>query len=106
LGRQSTLKCEDLELDIATRTVTRAGQRLDLSPREFDLLRYLVERQGQVVTRSMLSRDVWKYNSRVTPIDNVVDVQMSRLREKVDKPYRTSLISTVRGVGFRIGAPE
>lgn len=106
LGRQPTLKCQDLELDLANRTATRAGQRLDLSPREFDLLRYLLERQGQVVTRSMLSRDVWKYNSRVTPIDNVVDVQMSRLREKVDKPYATSLINTVRGVGFTIGAPE
>jgi DNA-binding response OmpR family regulator len=106
LGRQPVLRCEDLELDVATRTATRAGQRLDLSPRELDLLRYLLERRGQVVTRSMLSRDVWKYNSRVTPIDNVVDVQMSRLRDKVDKPYATHLIQTVRGVGFRMGAPE
>ncbi len=106
LGRQSTLQCEDLELDAGQRIATRAGQPLDLSPREFDLLRYLLERQGQVVTRSMLSRDVWKYNSRVTPIDNVIDVQMSRLRDKVDKPFATNLISTVRGVGFRIGAPE
>lgn len=106
LGRQSKLKCEDLELDVAKRIVTRAGQALDLSPREFDLLRYLLERQGQVVTRSMLSRDVWKYNSRVTPIDNVIDVQMSRLRDKVDKPFATALINTVRGVGFAIGAPE
>ena len=106
LGRQSTLRCEDLELDTANRTATRAGQRLDLSPREFDLLHYLLERQSQVVTRSMLARDVWKYNSRVTPIDNVIDVQMSRLRDKVDKPYTTGLIHTVRGVGFRIGPPE
>jgi len=106
LGRQTTLNCQDLELDLATRTATRAGQRLDLSPREFDLLRYLLERQGQVVTRSMLSRDVWKYNSRVTPIDNVIDVQMTRLRDKVDKPFATGLIHTVRGVGFRIGAPQ
>lgn len=106
LGRQSTLTCEDLNLDSAKRAAVRAGQLLDLSPREFDLLRYLLERQGQVVTRSMLSRDVWKYNSRVTPIDNVIDVQMSRLRDKVDKPFPKNLIQTVRGVGFTIGATE
>jgi DNA-binding response OmpR family regulator len=106
LGRQTVFKCADLELDNGTRTAVRAGQALDLSPREFDLLRYFLERQGQVITRSMLARDVWKYNSRVTPIDNVIDVQMSRLREKLDKPCAAPLIHTVRGVGFSIGAPE
>lgn len=106
LGRQATFKCKDLEMDIAHRTVARAGRALDLSPREFDLLKYLLEHQGQVVTRSMLARDVWKYTSRVTPIDNVIDVQMSRLREKVDKPYEISLIQTVRGVGFTVGVAE
>ena len=104
LGRQSALACEDLTLDITSRTSTRAGDVLELSPREFDLLQYLLEHRGEVVTRSMLARDVWKYNSRATPIDNIVDVQMSRLREKVDKPYEVSLIKTVRGVGFTLGA--
>lgn len=106
LGRQSTLACADLELDITNRSARRAGQLLNLSPREFELLRYLLERQGQVVTRSMLAREVWKYTSRVTPIDNIIDVQMSRLREKVDKPCPVGLIQTVRGVGFTIGTPS
>jgi len=103
LGRQTTLKCEDLELDVIGRTATRAEDTLDLSPREFNLLQYLLEHQGQVVTRSMLAHDVWKHNSRVTPIDNIIDVQMSRLREKVDKPYEIHLVRTVRGVGFTMG---
>jgi DNA-binding response OmpR family regulator len=74
-----------------------------LSPREFDLVSYLLEHRGEVVTRSMLARDIWKYTSRATPIDNVIDVQMSRLRDKVDKPFAAALIQTVRGVGFRMG---
>jgi DNA-binding response OmpR family regulator len=104
-SRQARISCGDLDLDTDIRSATRAGQAINLSPREFDLLLYLVERQGQVITRSMLARDVWKYTSRVTPIDNVIDVQMSRLRDKVDKPFPAALIRTVRGVGFSIGAP-
>jgi DNA-binding response OmpR family regulator len=104
-ARQNRITCGDLELDMTARAASRTGQVLNLSPREFDLLVYLVERQGQVITRSMLARDVWKYASRATPIDNVIDVQMSRLRDKVDKPFETALIRTVRGVGFSIGAP-
>lgn len=103
LGRQSVLSCEDLHVDAVRRTATRAGTQLDLSPREFDLLAYLIDHHGEVVTRSMLARDVWKYHSRVTPIDNIVDVQVSRLREKVEKPFGTPLIHTVRGVGFVMG---
>ena len=106
LGRQSTLCCEDLEMDLAGRSAKRAGQNLDLSPREFDLLWYLLDHQGEVVTRSMLAENVWKYTSRVTPIDNIIDVQVSRLREKVDKPFDTQLIRTVRGVGFTLGKNE
>lgn len=106
LGRQPTLTCADLELDPLNRTAVRAGKTLDLSPREFDLLHYLVERRGQVVTRSMLAHDVWKYTSRATPIDNIIDVQVSRLREKVDKPFGVGLIRTVRGVGFTVGPSE
>jgi two-component system, OmpR family, copper resistance phosphate regulon response regulator CusR len=105
LGRESTLRCEDLELDTTGRVVSRAGQAIDLSPREFDLLKYLLEHRGQVVTRSMLARDVWKYTSRVTPIDNIIDVQVSRLRDKVDKPFGTALIRTIRGVGFTLEEP-
>ena len=106
LGRQSTITCEDLQLDLMNRTVFRSGREVELSPREFDLLQFLLEHRGEVVTRSMLAQNVWKYNSRVTPIDNIIDVQISRLREKVDKPYDRHLISTVRGVGFTIGADE
>jgi DNA-binding response OmpR family regulator len=70
------------------------------------LLQYLLEHQGQVVTRSMLAAEVWKYTSRVTPIDNIIDVQMSRLRDKIDKPFGTPLIQTVRGVGFTLREPS
>jgi len=106
MGRQSTLTCHDLELDIPTRVVKRAGTLLELSPREFQLLQYLLEHQGEVVTRLMLAEDVWKYTSRVTPIDNIIDVQISRLREKIDKPFGTHLIKTVRGVGFQMNGGE
>lgn len=106
LGRMELLSCADLALDTTHRTVSRAGQALDLSPREFDLLHYLLEHQGQVVTRSMLAQDVWDYQSRVTPIDNIIDVQMSRLREKIDKPFPVNLIKTVRGVGFTLAESE
>ena len=106
LGRQTTLRCDDLVMDLTERKATRSGNIIGLSPREFDLLHYLMEHQGQVVTRSMLARDVWKYQSRATPIDNVIDVQMSRLREKVDKPHAKSLIQTVRGVGFLLGGVD
>jgi len=106
LGRQSVLSCQDLELDITTRMVTRAGAALELSPREFELLQYLLEHQGEVVTRPMLAENVWKYTSRVTPIDNIIDVQISRLREKVDNPFETHLIKTVRGVGFQMNGGE
>ena len=105
LGSQRTLSCADLEVDLSTRHATRAGQILDLSPREFDLLSYLVQLQGEVVTRSMLAADVWNYTSRATPIDNVVDVQISRLRDKLDKPFDAPLLETVRGVGFRLRPP-
>lgn len=103
LGRQATVRFEDLEISLSDRAAIRSGEPLRLSPREFDLLKYLLDHQGQVVTRSMLARDVWKYDSRATPIDNVIDVQMSRLREKVDKPHDRALIRTVRGVGFILG---
>ena len=101
------LKAQDLEMDLVTHAVTRAGQVLDLTAREFELLEYLLRHQNQLVSREMLARDVWKETSRATPIDNVVDVHVARLRKKVDREFRTKLIHTVRGVGFtlRYGDP-
>jgi DNA-binding response OmpR family regulator len=102
-GRQEDvlrLKLADLEMDLVTHTATRAGDVLDLTPMEFNLLEYLLRHQGRVVSREMLTRDVWHETERVTPIDNVIDVHLTRLRRKVDQPYEAKLIHTVRGVGF------
>lgn len=94
------LRIADLELDIPGRIVMRAGQRLDLTAREFDLLEYLVRNQGHVVSREMLARDVWKEVDRHTPLDNVIDVHVARLRGKIDERFDKKLVHTVRGVGF------
>ena len=96
------LKIHDLEVDMASRTVTRGGGKLDLTPREFDLLEYLLRNQGRVVSREMLARDIWKETARHTPLDNVIDVHMARLRRKVDEPFEKKLVQTVRGVGFLV----
>ena len=96
------LKVNDLEMDMATRTVARGGAKLDLTPREFDLLEYLIRNQGRVVSREMLARDIWKETARHTPLDNVIDVHMARLRRKVDEPFEKKLVQTVRGVGFLV----
>ena len=92
-----------LEVDPDRRAVTREGSRIDLTPREFDLLEYLARNQGRVVSREMLARDVWKETARATPLDNVIDVHIARLRRKVDDPFGTKLLQTVRGVGFILG---
>jgi two-component system copper resistance phosphate regulon response regulator CusR len=94
------LRIGDLEVDVVGRTVTRAGQQLDLTAREFELLEYLVRHQGHVVSREMLTRDVWKETGRHTPLDNVIDVHVARLRRKVDDQFNQKLVHTVRGVGF------
>ena len=78
----------------------RGDRLLELTGREFDLLEYLLRHQGHLVSREMLARDVWKEPRRATPIDNVIDVQMTRLRRKVDADGTARLIHTVRGVGF------
>ena len=96
------LKLSDLELDLSSRTVRRAGATLDLTPREFDLLEYLLRNQGRVVSREMLARDIWKETTRHTPLDNVIDVHMARLRRKIDEPFEKKLVQTVRGVGFML----
>ena len=92
----------DLTLDLLSRRVERANQPLDLRPREFALLEYLLRHPGQVVSREMLARDVWKELSRGTPLDNVIDVNVARLRKKVDHGFPVKLLQTVRGVGFVI----
>jgi DNA-binding response OmpR family regulator len=88
------------EVDPVTRTVLREGIRLELTVREFELLEYLARNKGRVVSREMLARDVWKEPGRATPLDNVIDVHVARLRKKLDDPFAIKLLHTVRGVGF------
>lgn len=96
------LRLADLELDSLSHAVSRGGQGIDLTTREFELLEYLLRRQGQVVSREMLARDVWKEPSRGTPLDNVIDVHITRLRKKIDQGFDSRLIHTIRGVGFMV----
>ena len=97
---ESILRLEDLELDRVRHTAARAGRPLDLTAREFEILEYMMLQGDRVVSREMLTREVWKESLRYTPIDNVIDVQIARLRRKVDDPYPRKLLRTVRGVGF------
>ena len=101
-----TLRLEDLSINTRTRTAVRGDRPLDLSAREFDLLLYFVENTGQIVSREMLARNVWKENSRFTPLGNVIDVQIARLRKKLDDSFSTKLLHTVRGLGFSLRGPE
>jgi two-component system copper resistance phosphate regulon response regulator CusR len=94
------LSVADLALDVTTREATRGGRTLDLTAREFELLEYLVRHRGVIVSREMLARDVWHEPRRGTPLDNVIDVHIARLRKKVDHDFEIKLIQTVRGVGF------
>jgi DNA-binding response OmpR family regulator len=96
----SSLHLADLRLELDGRTAMRAGKKLELTAREFDLLEYLLVNRGSVVSREMLARDVWKQMMRYTPLDNVIDVQMTRLRRKLDGDSEQKLLHTVRGVGF------
>ena len=97
------LSCDDLQLDTRARAAVRGGKHISLTPREVDILEYLLRYQGQVVTREMLERDVWKQNRRFTSLDNVIDVQIMRLRRKVDEEGQSRLLHTLRGVGYRLG---
>ena len=103
-AERSDVSVGDLTIDLVARRVRRAGRELDLTPREFDLLAYLARRPGATVSREMLERDVWRVTARMTSLDNVIDVHIAHLREKVDRPFPTRLIHTVRGVGFRMSA--
>jgi two-component system, OmpR family, copper resistance phosphate regulon response regulator CusR len=89
-----------LEIDPIRRAVNREGRRIDLTAREFEVLEYLARNHDRVVSREMLAREVWKENARATPLDNVIDVHVARLRRKMDDPFQTKLLHTVRGVGF------
>ena len=100
------LTAGDLEVDLISRRVMRAGRPVELTVREFELLEYLLRHQGQVVPREALARDVWKETARTTPLDNVIDVHIARLRRKVDAEHRVKLIHTVRGVGFLLREEE
>jgi DNA-binding response OmpR family regulator len=100
------LKVADLEMDLVARRVVRADRSIDLTGREFELLEYLLRHRGHLVSREMLARDVWKEPRRATPLDNVIDVQMARLRRKVDPDDAARLIHTVRGVGFVVREGE
>lgn len=101
---ESVLKVADLEMDLLKRQVTRGGQRIDLQPREFRLLEHLMRNAGRVVTRAMLLEKVWDFH--FDPKTNVVETHISRLRAKIDKPFDTPLIHTVRGAGYRLHAPR
>ncbi len=100
------LRLADLEMDVIARKAKRAGHPLELTAREFELLEYLLRHKEQIVSREMLARSVWKETARATPLDNVMDVHINRLRRKVDEPFDRKLIHTVRGVGFVLREEE
>ena len=99
-GPETKLRVGDLEMDLLARTVRRGGVEIELQPREFKLLEFLMRHAGQVVTRTMLLESVWDYH--FDPQTNVIDVHISRLRRKIDKDFDTPLIHTVRGAGYMI----
>ena len=101
-AQETRLSCADLEMDLLSRRVTRADQPIELQPREFKLLEFLLRHSGQVVTRTMLLEGVWDYH--FDPQTNVIDVHVSRLRGKIDKGYEKPLLHTVRGAGYRLAA--
>ena len=99
---EEVLRVGNLEIDRLHRQVRRAGREVELTAREFDMLVLLAQWRGQPVSRDLLAREVWKVNRRLTPLDNVIDVHLSHLREKIDAGQAAKLIWTVRGVGFRL----
>jgi len=98
------LRHEDLEMDLVTRKVTRGVQTLDLTAKESEIVEYLLRHSTCVVSREMLARDVWQVTARATPLDNVIDVSIARVRRKVDDPFAKKLIHTIRGLGFVLGS--
>jgi two-component system, OmpR family, response regulator len=102
--KETVLRASDLELDLISRTVSRGGQKIDLLPREFKLLEYLVRNQGQIIPRAMLLQHVWDLH--FDPTTNVIDVYVGRVRRKIDAEQAYPLIHTIRGVGFCLRAPS
>lgn len=100
---ETKLHVADLEMDLLARTVTRAGRPIQLQPREFQLLEYLMRHSGQVITRTMLLERVWDYH--FDPQTNVIDVHVSRLRRKIDRDFDATLLHTVRGMGYVLRSP-
>jgi DNA-binding response OmpR family regulator len=100
------LQHEDLEMDLVTHKVSRGAKPLDLTTKEFEILEYLLRHSGTVVSREMFARDVWHATVRATPLDNVIDVTIARLRRKIDEPYERKLLHTVRGVGYMLGGGQ
>jgi two-component system OmpR family response regulator len=98
----TVLKVGELEMDLLGRIVRRSGQEIDLQPREFQLLEFLMRHAGQSVTRTMLLEKVWEYH--FDPQTNVIDVHISRLRSKIDKGFPRAMLQTVRGAGYRLEA--
>ena len=100
------LGVSDLDMDLVTRKVSRGGQLVELTTREFELLEYLLRHKNQTVSRETLARDVWKETDRATPLNNVIDVHIARLRRKIDLVDLPKLIHTIRGVGFVLQEDE
>lgn len=103
-GEPTTLRVADLEMDLLRRRVTRRGRRIELQPREFRLLEYLLRHAGEVVTRTMLLEHVWDFH--FDPKTSVVETHVSRLRAKIDRDFAPELIHTVRGAGYCLRAPD
>jgi two-component system copper resistance phosphate regulon response regulator CusR len=101
---EAKLRLADLEMDLIERRAVRAGRALSLTAREFDLLAFLLRNRGQTVPRRTIAREVWKETARADSLDNVIDVHVGRLRKKIDEPFPTKLLRTVRGLGFVLEA--
>ncbi|HEY8240352.1 MAG TPA: response regulator transcription factor [Kiritimatiellia bacterium] len=104
-AEEQGMMSRDIRVEAHTRAVWRSGQRIDLSPREYDLLVYLMRHEGSCVSRDMLARDVWRVHSRATPLDNVIDVGAYRLRLKINLAGHPNPVQTVRGAGFLFAWP-
>ncbi len=100
---RTVLSIDDLEMDLIRRTVRRDGQLIELQPREFQLLEFLIRSEGRIVTRTMLLERVWRFH--FDPRTNIVETHISRLRAKIDRGRRVTLIHTLRGVGYSLRAP-
>jgi two-component system, OmpR family, copper resistance phosphate regulon response regulator CusR len=98
----SILMVNDLRIDVSNRSASRGGVSISLTSREFALLEYLLRNKNNVVSRQMLAREVWKSDQSQAPLENIIDVTVSRLRRKIDDPFQSNLVQTVRGVGYAI----